>query len=206
MGFDRQTWHPKTRAALAEMSDQEIAALDREELLVISGVGPKSVDAVLASIAASRQRAPEGESPPSRSTPSGAAPEHPWLRPGLGEYSPPLGPPASSASQPNGHRFCHFPAAANLFPAILEASGGNASYASEAAASTAATMGAWESEVARAALDMLREFYRAGNIPRPQDARECVRLVRHLFDEVCSPTPSPFDSPTGPDEWPAEEI
>lgn len=182
MGFDRSTWHPKTRAALADLDDSEIAALDREELLAISGVGPKSVDAVLASIAAARQRAPEGASPPSSRTPSGAAPE------------------------PNGHRFCHFPAAANLFPAILEASGGNASYASEAAASTAATMGAWESEVARAALDMLREFYRAGNIPRPQDARECVRLVRHLFDEVCSPTPSPFDSPTGPDEWPAEEI
>jgi hypothetical protein len=181
--MDRSAWHPKTRAALADRSDSEIAALGRDALLEISGVGPKTVDAVLASVAAGRgtPRAPGAAGVSFPPAASGAAPE------------------------PNGHRFCHFPAAASLFPAILEASGGDATYSSEKAAETAGTMGAWESEIARASLDMLREFYRAGRIPTPQDARECVRLVRHLFAEVSAPTPSPYDEPTEPDEWPAEE-
>lgn len=170
--MDRSGWHPKARAALSGYPDGAIPR-SREDLLAISGIGEKSVEAILESLRAAAFR------PAADAREAGRPP------------APPPGPPAPSG---NGvlPPAALYPSAAKLFPLIFE-QGGDRMHAQERAVEVARGMGGGEALLAEEAFRMLAEFYRSGRVPNEQDAREAVRLARAVYEEISHPTRSPFD-------------
>jgi hypothetical protein len=144
MTINRKPWSlsPAARKALAGISDEQLGAMSREQLRALPGVGERTADAILASLA------PAGEG-------------------GVAETAPrSLAAPPSLASAPRDGLppAAYFPAAAQIFPLIYEA--GDRVYAQKRAAEIAADLGAGDALVAEHALGMLRDFWRSGRMVR----------------------------------------